>query len=417
LPGNLPFELETYRVMIIFLFAGWVTSLLIDPRVKGRTPALHGPLLALSCGILLSVVANATNIVAAGLEQDVVKKLTFFASFILIVYVITSVATRFVELDLLVRVLVVGGGVLAVLAIVEGRTSYNVFNHLSGVVPFQEPGVFPDTEGDVTGFSRGGRPRAYASAEHPIALGAALAILLPLGLYLVATTTRRIWWIPAGLLMLGTFATVSRTVVLMILAVGVVYAILRPRHVRRFWPALLLAPVLIHFALPATLGPLKESFFPAGGLLEEQRRSAGTQGSGRVADLDPTLNDVKARPLFGQGFGSVVAEPQPGVRAPKILDNQWLGSLLEIGLLGAGALLWLFCRTVRRLGRAGRRDDSPRGELAVALASAVTAYAVGMITFDAFAFVQVTFLLFILFGIACSLLRLTFAAPERPATP
>jgi hypothetical protein len=44
----------------------------------------------------------------------------------------------------------------------------------------------------------------------------------------------------------------------------------------------------------------------------------------------------------------------------------------------------------------------------VSIAASVTAYAVGMTTFDAFAFVQVTFLLFILVGLASALLA------ERP---
>jgi len=36
LGGGLPFQLEPYRILVALIFAGWLTSLLIDPRVKGR---------------------------------------------------------------------------------------------------------------------------------------------------------------------------------------------------------------------------------------------------------------------------------------------------------------------------------------------------------------------------------------------
>ena len=82
----------------------------------------------------------------------------------------------------------------------------------------------------------------------------------------------------------------------------------------------------------------------------------------------------------------------------QILDDQWLGTLLEIGAVGALALLWLFVRAVRRLAARARSDPGPDGWLMTALAASLISYAVGMLTFDAFAFIQVTFLAFIMFG-------------------
>jgi polysaccharide biosynthesis protein PslJ len=91
-----------------------------------------------------------------------------------------------------------------------------------------------------------------------------------------------------------------------------------------------------------------------------------------------------------------------------ILDNQWLGTLLGTGIVGFFGWLWLFVRAVRRFGAEAKRDDSERGWLLAAIAASVAAYAVGMLTFDAFAFIQVTFLLFILIGLGAALLA------ERP---
>ena len=55
---------------------------------------------------------------------------------------------------------------------------------------------------------------------------------------------------------------------------------------------------------------------------------------------------------------------------------------------------------MRRLGQLAKRDASADGWLAAALAAAIGSYALGMLTFDAFAFTQVTFLAFVLIGIS-----------------
>jgi O-antigen ligase len=91
-------------------------------------------------------------------------------------------------------------------------------------------------------------------------------------------------------------------------------------------------------------------------------------------------------------------------RNAPILDDQWLGVLLETGLVGFGAMLWLFFRVIRRAGSAAKADYTPRGWLLAGICSSVAAFMVGMITFDAFAFVQVTFLVATLIGLASALL-------------
>jgi hypothetical protein len=63
-------------------------------------------------------------------------------------------------------------------------------------------------------------------------------------------------------------------------------------------------------------------------------------------------------------------------------------------------------RAVRRLFREAKRDTSDRGWLLTALAASVASYAVGMFTYDAFSLHQVTFLVFILLGMAASALAL-----------
>ena len=82
------------------------------------------------------------------------------------------------------RALVLGAAAIAVAAIYEARTNYDVFDHLHKWFSFFEP-----TRAIKESAKRGTRLRVRASAQHPIALGAALTMALPLAAYL-ATRAR-----------------------------------------------------------------------------------------------------------------------------------------------------------------------------------------------------------------------------------
>jgi O-antigen ligase len=230
-------------------------------------------------------------------------------------------------------------------------------------------------------------------------------MLIPLAAYLARRTRRKLWWAAAALLSLGAIATVSRTSVLMLIVVGLVFLWLRPVETKRLWPALLPLAIVVHLALPGTLGSLKGAFFPEGGLIAEQAGFAGYRGSGRVADLAPSLDQFASQPLLGLGFATRVVD-EGLLENAAILDNQWLGLLLETGVVGVLGLLWLFSRAVRRFGAAAKEDQSDRGWLLAAVAASLTGYAVGMITFDAFSFIQVTFVMFVLLALGAVVSRL-----------
>jgi O-antigen ligase len=220
----------------------------------------------------------------------------------------------------------------------------------------------------------------------------------------------------ALILLGGCFATVSRTGIVMLLVIAIVFFWLRPREMKRLWPALLPALVAIHFVLPGTLGALKESFLPKGGIVAEQRSMPGQSGSGRLADVGPALQKWRHQPLLGEGYGTYVVDPDAGALQSNILDDQWLGTLLEVGVLGAAGWVWFFIRIIRKLGREAKRDDSERGWLLASLAAGIAAFSFGMFTFDAFSFIQVTFLLYIYVGLGASLLAerpIPLAARER----
>jgi O-antigen ligase len=399
IPMNLPFELEPYRGFVALLILGWFASLLADPRTRFRRTGFEAPLALIVATALVSIVANPGRV--AQLSTEVEKALMFFASFVLVVYLTASVVRRLDEIDFLVKTLVAGGAVVAGFAIVEARTGINVFNHLTQVIPVLR--ADNSATGELVRFGAG-KARVFGPAQHPIALSAALVMIAPLAVYLARRYRQRRWMLCALALAVGCASTISRTGIMMFVVVGLIFLWLRPQETRRLWPALLLAPVVIHFVLPGTLGAIRHSFFPAGGVLAEQKSMPGASGSGRLADVGPALDEWKREPLVGVGFGTRVVDPD--IRGPRanILDNQWLGTLLETGALGILGWVWFFTRAIRRFGAEAKRDDSARGWLLASLTAGVAAYGVGMLTFDAFSFIQVTFLLFILVGLGSAVM-------------
>jgi hypothetical protein len=408
LPLNVGIQMEPYRLLVALIVAGWVTSLLIDKRVRLRRTGFEGPIVLQFVTVVASLAVNHARF--ASVQSIAIKQVSFLFSFFVVVYVVVSVIDRAEVVDGLVKWLVGGGAIVAFLTLYESRAQYNVFDHLQQFIPllrFDEP---PDVGNDGRGY------RAYASAQHPIALGAGLVMLIPLAVYLIRSTGRRVWWAAAGVLLMGALVTRSRTAVLVLVVIAIVYAFQRPRDVKRLWPALLPMFVALHFAAPGTIGTIKGSLFPEGGIVASESQDAGTAGSGRVADLGPGIKEWKQSPFVGEGYGTRVVDG-PKANAP-ILDDQWLTTLLESGALGMFGWIWLFVRAHRRFSRAAKRDPGPRGWLFTGLAASSTSYAISMATYDSFAFIQVSFLLFLLLGLGAALLRVTEGTSGRaPAVP
>jgi hypothetical protein len=404
LPANLPIVLEPYRLVVAAVMFVWILALLVDRRVSIRRSGFEGPILALVIGVMASELLNPGRV--ANVNQHVIKGLMFFASFLIVFYLVVSLARRIEIIDALMKTMVACGAVIAVLSLVEFRTGYNVFDHLSSMTGLRLV-TLPTEQGDPTGFSRGGHVRVYASAQHPIALGALFAILIPPAIYTARRSGGFLWWAAAALGVIGVCATVGRTSIVMLIVIGLVFFILRPVETRRFWPALVPLLLLVHIAAPGTLGALKASFFPTGGFIAQENKNA--VGHGRLATLGPTLHrEVYPNPLFGEGFGTRVVSRDADIapNAP-ITDDQWLNTLAETGVWGVAAWLWLLCRFIRRLGALAKGPpNSARTWLAAALAASVAGFAASMFLYDAFGFIQVTFVFYFLLALGAATLRL-----------
>jgi O-antigen ligase len=410
LGGNLPFDLEPYRIAVALIVTLWIGALLADRQVRLRRSFLDGPLLLFLFAVAGSIVTNVSRIdfatlylstdgywTLAGLSGDVLKKVLFLGSFFLVFYMVVSVVNNAAVLHAVLKTLVAGATGVAVAGIVEARTNYNVFDHVHSVIP----GLSFQGALQEEGIARAGRLRVYASAEHPIALAAMFVMLVGIAIYLAKYTGRKRWALCAIVMGLGALATVSRTSVTMLMAVAVVFAWLRWNEVKKLWPLVLPALVVIHLLLPGTIGGLRQAFFPSAGLVQDQTVYGGRASSER---LGPEFAAIGRNPLFGQGYGTRITDGER--QNARVLDNEWLGTASETGLVGLFAWLWFMTRFIRRAGRESKRDRSPRGWLLAALTAAVAAFAVGMLTYDAFSFIQASFVLFILAGLGAVVMRL-----------
>jgi hypothetical protein len=397
---NLPFDLELYRVVLAFVIALWLLALLVDRRVRLRGSFLDKPLGLFLFAILGSIFFNLQRLVDTEylivrgsylareeLSTDALKKILFLLSFYLAFYLIVSVVRDEGAILRVLRFLVGGSAVVGFFGVVEARTGYNLFDHLRSVLPILEfEGALTDSS-----IARGGRLRVYASSQHPIGLATLLVMMIPFAIFLWRTTRRWVWGVAAAAIFLGAISTVSRTSITTMVAVAAVYAWLRPDDIKKLWPLIVPAVLVIHLALPGAIGGIQGAFFPSEGIVENQTQYGGRVSGQRVG---PVWNRIKNDPAFGQGYGTRITES--GLRQnAQVLDNEWLGTASETGFIGAAAWAWFFLRFIRRSGKEAKRDRSPRGDFLVAACSALLAFAVSMITFDAFYFIQVTFVMFV----------------------
>jgi hypothetical protein len=396
LPVTLPFQLEPYRLVLVVLVLALVVSL-----------ASHSASLDFGGrGIPIALMAGA-GIAAAFLNYDVLgseafKALSYFLGFFAVFALVLSTIRTQQDVDTILRAFVVGAAVVGLLAAYESRTGYNIFNHLHEYIP----GLVREvrTVSDI----RGGNVRVFGSAQHPIALAGALVLAFPFSLYLSrkasSLTRSRLWLAAGGACAIGAAATIARTSVVMVLAMLVVALWLRAKQMLRFWPLILVFPVVIKFAVPGALGGIWNAFFPEQGLLEADLYSRpGEGGSGRFADIGPGLTLWSYAPILGHGLGNSLttanaqaAQAAVGAEGAIIyFDNQYMSTLVSVGLVGLVATVWFVWGSFVDLARSARRDLSDSGDLMAMFAVAIAGFGVSMALFDALAFVQVTIFFFL----------------------
>jgi O-antigen ligase len=236
------------------------------------------------------------------------------------------------------------------------------------------------TLNQVAGFigigTRGALNRVAGTAIDPIELGVVAGMLLPLAVYLVIHDTQRSKvsrWIPVVCIALAVPASVSRAAMLSaIVALGVLIISLPPAQRLMGVTGILVAAAGIFVTAHGLIGTLKDYFF------------AGTSDSSiahRVNEYPYVEQLVRQAPWFGQGGGTYI------VTEVHILDNEYLTTTIELGLVGVVALTFylLWPALAALAARTHTRDQAVR-DLCAALAGSELAALLCSATFDSLSF-------------------------------
>ncbi|WP_167137883.1 O-antigen ligase family protein [Diaminobutyricimonas sp. TR449] len=338
--------------------------------------------------VLVSYVAATTRPIEAVELSGSDRGLLLIASCLGIVLLASDGLRSVSEIEQSLRVLVALGGLVAVLGVTQFVTGQPIIDGI------QIPGLSPNnTIQNIT--DRDGFVRAAGTSTHPIEFGVALSMILPLALHLAfADPTRNLLarWFPIAAIAVAVPITISRSAL-----VGVVVGLVMilpswPRHRRHMgYLAIGVLAVGIYLTIPGMLGTLTKMFTGIG--------EDGSAAS-RVDSYALAFDFIARSPIIGRGLSTFL--PQY-----RILDNQYLGLLIEVGIVGTVALLAVFFVAIRTALITRRRSaDERTRSLALALAAAVAAGACSFATFDAFGFPQVSCVVFLCIGMIGALSNL-----------
>lgn len=250
--------------------------------------------------------------------------------------------------------------------------------------------------------SRSGFNRVSGTANHPIEFSAVLAMILPLALYLAFhadPSRRRRAWLRVALIGMAVPLSVSRTGMLGLIVGGLVLFVSWPA--KRRWRAIAMLPVLAvgsKLLVPGLLGSIQSLF------LHIQSDNSFT---GRTQDYAAVARFFSRTPIIGRGWGTLLPDRYI------LLDNQFLKTLVEAGLVGALALLALFIIGIGTArGAYHRAPDAEGRDLGQTFAASLAIGLISFVTFDAFAFAMVPAMVFLVVGAAGALWRLSVLQPE-----
>ena len=345
-------------------------------------------LFLLLAAVLASYVVGATRAIAETELRSMQMGLLSMLAWIGVVLVTADGVRSMDRLQVVLDRLGIAGGLLALLAIAQFATGTPIIDNLA------VPGLSPNSP-LISVTAREGFDRPAGTAIHSIELAAVLSMILPVALHNAFHSAhkgalRRVF--PAAAIALVIPLTLSRTA---IVCSSIVLILLLPtwsRSARRRTYILVAALAgLLYVTVPSLLGTIAGLFTGIG---------SDTSALSRTGSYTLVLEFFQRSPVFGRGFLTFL--PQY-----RILDNQYLGLLVDLGLLGLATLLGLFLVTILAMIRLRLRNEAPNVRSAAqSLAAGLAAGAASFALFDAFSFPMAASCTFLLIGGATALARL-----------
>lgn len=304
------------------------------------------------------------------------------------------------EISTILRRIVIGASCLACLGIAQFVTSQTLLDWWVSIPGVQFEGGGLESRGVFT--------RASGTAVHPLEYTATMAGCLPLavvtavaGGFRPTAPHRWIWWVPPALLLTVSALAVSRSATIG-LVVAVVASLPSLPKVYRWVVAVgaLGVVAVLVAAVPGLFSTVLYLFASAG---EDSSTQSRSDALSRLGDF------VSPSPFIGAGFGTFTSRYY-------IFDNQWVITLIDIGIIGLFAMLFLVGAAFRSAATAGQQSEYVEAQqLGRSIAAAVLTVAVLFLFFDGFAFAIAVGFLFLLLGLAGAARNVGSAGGEEVA--
>jgi O-antigen ligase/polysaccharide polymerase Wzy-like membrane protein len=301
----------------------------------------------------------------------------------------------------LIAVLVGGATIVAVIGFLQYFARFDVAQYL-------HPPGFTSTGEEAFIYQRAGFRRVAGTARHPIELGVALAATLPLALHLATYARTLVGRNAARIATLAIIGAIplalSRSAVL---STALVALLLLPTFSPRRRFTVVAGAAVFLLVMPLFVPGI---FGTIGKLLQGKEGTGSLQTRGNATEVAFDL--ISEKPWFGYGFAPAVGP------SPVIIDNQYLVTGIEQGLLGLtalGAVVFTGIGTARRARR--MTDDPELQDLGQSFVATIAAVALGGFGLNILRFPITAGLLFVGVGGAGALLRIVSTADNVSADP
>jgi cell division protein FtsW (lipid II flippase) len=385
----------------MFAFAAFLAATLLglhDP-LRHRHP-VRGGLCLLWLSVLVSYILmdrGALTVAQAASADRLMMQLAVITG---VALVAAECLTSLRDVRRVLRALSWGGAFCGVVAALQYWLTLDITPYLRDLpgfsVNFENPAI----------VAREALNRVSGTSITAIELGVVAGMLLPLAIYLALyDTDRSAWrrWAPVVLIGLAIPTSVSRSAIISVGLACAVLVVLMP--IRQRLVALCAAPfavAAVFMSAPGVIGTLT-TFFKAG--------TNDDSVMARVYDYPEVERLVSQAPWFGHGGGTYLPE-----NPMYILDNQYLKTAIELGLVGVVVLaVYFLVPFIAALVARRRTGDPDLRLLCAALAGAALAAGVCSVTFDSLSFPMFSNVYALVIGLIGACWRLA-AVEATPAT-
>nr|KEP24237.1 hypothetical protein DA06_21070 [Georgenia sp. SUBG003] len=312
------------RLLVFALAAaivlGWLRRPAAEPR---RTSPAEAGCWILLLGVVVSFGAAQLRLLSGVEFAGAVRVALVMIPLTIVALGVASLGDSG-KADMLLTFILVGAAFSSVIAMAQFVVPFDLAELL------RPPGFVAREVGGMG--DRGGFLRVKGTSTHPIEFGVLSGAMVPVALHFArfAATTllRHLALLATGFLAMGLLLSVTRSAVLTLTVAMVVYAMcLSVRERLNLLVVALGALVLVRATLPGLLGTITGFFL---GAAEDDSVTA------RLDDYPVVDKFFAESPWIGRGLGTFLPEEYV------LLDNQYLMSLVEGGIVLLGATIAFF---------------------------------------------------------------------------